>query len=186
MKGRYDHVLSFALEHPWNLERPMLRVVAGILARRLAGQDADDAAIAAALVDRKNLPQPQSQRSQYGNEYVAPQTEVESVIAEVWQKLLRVDRVAINDNFFELGGHSLLATQVINKLRETYSIELPLRTIFESPTIAGLAEQVEVVVKQKKEDEEKLAQIIKAIKDLSPDQAAAEVKALKSKASQTS
>jgi len=137
-------------------------------------------------VDRKNLPQPQSRRSQYGNEYVAPQTEVESVIAEVWQKLLRVDRVAINDNFFELGGHSLLATQVINKLRETYSIELPLRTIFESPTIAGLAEQVEVVVKQKKEDEEKLAQIIKAIKDLSPDQAAAEVKALKSKASQTS
>lgn len=60
MKGRYDHVLSFALEHPWNLERPMLRVVAGILARRLAGQDADDAAIAAALVDRKNLPQPRA------------------------------------------------------------------------------------------------------------------------------
>jgi signal peptide peptidase SppA len=60
MKGRYDHVLSFALEHPWNLERAMLRVVAGILARRLAGQDADDAAIAAALVDRKNLPQPRA------------------------------------------------------------------------------------------------------------------------------
>ena len=60
MKGRYDHVLSFALEHPWNLARPMLRVVAGILARRMAGQDADDAAIAAALVDRKNLPQPRA------------------------------------------------------------------------------------------------------------------------------
>jgi len=137
-------------------------------------------------VDRKNLPQPQSQRSEYGKEYVAPQTEVESVIAEVWQKLLRVDRVGINDNFFELGGHSLLATQVINKLRETYSIELPLRTIFESPTIAGLAGQVEVIVKQKKEDAEKVAQIIKAIKDLSPDQAADEVKALKSKASRSS
>lgn len=60
MTGHYDHVLSFALEHPWNLERPMLRVVAGILARRLAGQDADDATIAAALVDRKNLPQPRA------------------------------------------------------------------------------------------------------------------------------
>lgn len=60
MKGRYDHVLSFALEHPWNLERPMLRVVAGILARRMAGQDIDDAAIAAALVDRKALPQPRA------------------------------------------------------------------------------------------------------------------------------
>ncbi|MEO8680281.1 MAG: S49 family peptidase [Vicinamibacterales bacterium] len=60
MKGRYDHVLSFVLEHPWNLERPMLRVVAGILARRMAGQDVDDAAIAAALVDRKSLPQPRA------------------------------------------------------------------------------------------------------------------------------
>jgi signal peptide peptidase SppA len=56
MTGRYDHVLSFVLEHPWNLERPMLRVVAGILARRMAGQSGDDAAIAAALVDRKQLP----------------------------------------------------------------------------------------------------------------------------------
>jgi signal peptide peptidase SppA len=60
MTGRYDHVLSFALEHPWNLERPMLRVVANILARRLAGQGGDDAAIAAALVDRKTLPQPRT------------------------------------------------------------------------------------------------------------------------------
>lgn len=60
MTGRYDHVLSFALEHPWNVERPMLRVIAGILARRMAGQGADDAAIAAALVDRKNLPQPRA------------------------------------------------------------------------------------------------------------------------------
>lgn len=57
MTGRYDHVLSFVVEHPWNLERPMLRVVAGILARRMAGQAVDDAAIAAALVDRKALPQ---------------------------------------------------------------------------------------------------------------------------------
>jgi signal peptide peptidase SppA len=59
-KGRYDHVLSFVLEHPWNLERPMLRVVANILAQRLAGQGPDDAAIAAALVDRKSLPQPRA------------------------------------------------------------------------------------------------------------------------------
>jgi len=57
MTGRYDHVLSFVREHPWNLERPMLQVVAGILRRRMAGQSVDDAAIAAALVDRKSLPQ---------------------------------------------------------------------------------------------------------------------------------
>lgn len=60
MTGRYDHLLSFVLEHPWNLERPMLRVVAGILARRMAGQGPDDAAMAAALVDRKQLPQPRA------------------------------------------------------------------------------------------------------------------------------
>ena len=60
MTGRYDHVLSFALSHPWNVERPMLRVIASILARRIAGAATDDATIAAALVDRKNLPQPRA------------------------------------------------------------------------------------------------------------------------------
>jgi signal peptide peptidase SppA len=58
--GRYDHVLSFAVTHPWNLERPMLRVIASILAHRMAGHGADDAAVAAALVDRKALPQPRA------------------------------------------------------------------------------------------------------------------------------
>ncbi|HEX5601785.1 MAG TPA: phosphopantetheine-binding protein, partial [Pyrinomonadaceae bacterium] len=129
-------------------------------------------------VDRKSLPQPESQRSQYGVQYIAPETEMELLIAEVWQKLLRVDRVGINDNFFELGGHSLLATQVINKLRQSYSVELPLRTIFESPTIAGLAKQVELAQKQGEDDADKMAQIIQKIKNLSADEVAAEMKAL--------
>jgi acyl carrier protein len=129
-------------------------------------------------VDRKSLLQPESHRSQYGGQYIAPETEMELLIAEVWQKLLRVDRVGINDNFFDLGGHSLLATQVINKLRDSYSVELPLRTIFESPTIAGLAKQVELAQKHGQQDADKMTQIIQKIKNLSADEVAAEMKAL--------
>jgi len=72
--------------------------------------------------------------------YTAPRNEIESNIAEIWQELLGLEKVGVEDNFFELGGHSLLAVQVISRLRETFQIELPLRTLlFEAPTVAKLA-----------------------------------------------
>jgi amino acid adenylation domain-containing protein/non-ribosomal peptide synthase protein (TIGR01720 family) len=77
------------------------------------------------------------------NEYVAPRNEVENVLADIWQKLLGISEVGIHDNFFELDGHSLLATQVISRVRESFQIELPLRTLFEAPTVAGLAERID-------------------------------------------
>src|SRR5207245_2268964 len=77
--------------------------------------------------------------------YVAPRTATERTIAEIWAEVLRreKDMIGIDDNFFDLGGHSLLATQVISRVRRALNIELPLRTLFESPTIASLAEQAE-------------------------------------------
>jgi acyl carrier protein len=71
-------------------------------------------------------------------EYVAPRTELEQEVAAIWQELLRVERVGIYDNFFELGGHSLLTTQVISRVRERLNVEVPLRDLFEAPTVAGL------------------------------------------------
>lgn len=76
-------------------------------------------------------------------EYVAPSTATEKILAEVWQEALGVDRVGIHDNFFDLGGHSLLATQLATRLAPHFQIEVPLRDVFERPTIAALAEYID-------------------------------------------
>jgi amino acid adenylation domain-containing protein/thioester reductase-like protein len=96
-------------------------------------------------VDRKALPVPEGARPELEEAYVAPATPVEQALAELWTEVLGLERVGTQDNFFELGGHSLLATQVISRVRKTLQVELPLRALFEAPTIAALAERVEEV-----------------------------------------
>jgi amino acid adenylation domain-containing protein/non-ribosomal peptide synthase protein (TIGR01720 family) len=75
--------------------------------------------------------------------YVAPRSPVEELIASIWSEVLGVRRVGVQDNFFELGGHSLLATQVIARMRQVFPVEIALRSIFEQPTIIGLAKLVD-------------------------------------------
>nr|QEO74519.1 condensation domain-containing protein [uncultured bacterium] len=98
-------------------------------------------------VNRDALPAPDGLRDETGRDYVAPRTPVEELLASVWQQLLGVERVGALDNFFELGGHSLLATQVVSQLRKAFQIELPLRTLFERPELAQLAESIEATLK---------------------------------------
>ncbi|NEO43705.1 MAG: amino acid adenylation domain-containing protein, partial [Moorea sp. SIO4A3] len=86
-------------------------------------------------VDRKGLPAPDGVFTRV-EEYVAPRTPTEEIIANIFGNLLGVQDVGIHDNFFEIGGHSLLATQLISQLRVTFNREIPLRQVFESPTIA--------------------------------------------------
>jgi len=69
----------------------------------------------------------------------APQGEIETRLAAIWADVLKIDRVGRNDNFFELGGHSLLAMQVMARVRHIFNLELPVRSLFEKPTIAGFA-----------------------------------------------
>ncbi|RKI15222.1 non-ribosomal peptide synthetase [Corallococcus sp. AB030] len=88
-------------------------------------------------VDRKALPEPEAPQS--GNTYEAPRTEVEAKLASIWAEVLRLPQVGVKDSFFELGGHSLLATQVVSRVRAEFSVELPLRALFESPTVEALA-----------------------------------------------
>ncbi len=95
-------------------------------------------------VDRQALPTPEWSRGELEGEYVAPRTPVEEVLAGIWTQVLSVEEVGIYDNFFELGGHSLLATQLVSRVREAFEIELPLRNVFEAPTVATLAEHVEI------------------------------------------
>ncbi len=99
---------------------------------RTPGGKLDRRALAAAAPDRPAA-----------RPYTAPQSDAERLVAGVWSEVLAVPRVGREDDFFDLGGHSLLATQVVLRLREALAIELPLRALFEAPTVAGLARAVE-------------------------------------------
>ena len=90
-------------------------------------------------VDRHALPRSEGSERELDVAFVAPRNAVEEVLSEIFAEVLRVERVGINDNFFELGGHSLLATQVASLVRKTFQPDLPLRKIFEAPTVASLA-----------------------------------------------
>jgi amino acid adenylation domain-containing protein len=93
-------------------------------------------------VDRQRLPAPDLARPETGPSLVAPRNPTEAKLAEIWRELLGVERIGLDDDFFELGGHSLLATQAVSRVREAFGVELPLRTFFEGPTVAAVAEEV--------------------------------------------
>ncbi|RKH16116.1 non-ribosomal peptide synthetase, partial [Corallococcus sp. CA047B] len=93
-------------------------------------------------VDRKALPKPEA-GAERSHAYAAPRTETEEVLAQLWARLLGVKQVGLQDSFFELGGHSLLATQAMSRIRSAFQVELPLRALFEAPTVEGLALAVE-------------------------------------------
>ncbi|NOJ98439.1 amino acid adenylation domain-containing protein, partial [Corallococcus coralloides] len=92
-------------------------------------------------VDRKALPEPEAPKA--GSTYEAPRTETEAKLAAIWAEVLRVPRVGVKDDFFALGGHSLLATQVVSRVRAETGAELPLRALFEAPTVQALARRLE-------------------------------------------
>ncbi len=95
-------------------------------------------------IDRQKLLAPAIKISEVAQDYVAPQTPVEEVVAGIWAEVLGIERVGIRDNFLELGGHSLLVTQIATRMRDTFQVELPLRTLFESATVADLAHNLEI------------------------------------------
>ncbi|MEH1775225.1 non-ribosomal peptide synthetase [Nostoc sp.] len=90
-------------------------------------------------VDRKALPKPDNLRPELETAYVLPRNEMEHVIADIWQKILKVEKVGIQDNFFDLGGHSLNVLQVYSKLRELYKADLVITDLFKYPTISSIA-----------------------------------------------
>ncbi|HET8706482.1 MAG TPA: condensation domain-containing protein, partial [Pseudomonadales bacterium] len=93
-------------------------------------------------VDRKALPVPDA-NAMRKVEYVAPRTDIEQEICAVWEITLKRSPIGAKDNFFDLGGHSLLATQILSKVRALFKVELPLKELFRTPTIEGLAALVE-------------------------------------------
>jgi acyl carrier protein len=93
-------------------------------------------------VNRRALPAPEQAGLPSQIPFVAPRTPTEARLAEIWQQVLGRESIGIYDNFFELGGHSLLATRVMSRVREAFHVETPLRALFETPSVAGLAEAV--------------------------------------------
>jgi amino acid adenylation domain-containing protein len=89
-------------------------------------------------IDRRALPLPNPELHR-SVDYVAPKNPTQEAIAAIFGQVLKLEKVGIDDNFFEIGGNSLQATQVISRLRESFSLELPLRRLFEQPTVADLA-----------------------------------------------
>jgi amino acid adenylation domain-containing protein/thioester reductase-like protein len=96
-------------------------------------------------IDRQALPIPVI--GELEQNFIAPRTPVEQVLAGIWAELLSLTHVSVTSNFFELGGHSLLLTQLVVRVREAFQINLPYGILFETPTVAGLAEQIEIIIK---------------------------------------
>jgi acyl carrier protein len=93
-------------------------------------------------VDRSALPVPDT-GPVAAAAFVGPQSDAEVALAKIWADVLHVPSVGAHDNFFELGGHSLLALQMMGRIRETFKADLPLRTLFDFPTVAGLAAAID-------------------------------------------
>ncbi|MBE9120378.1 amino acid adenylation domain-containing protein [Tychonema sp. LEGE 07199] len=117
-------------------------------------------------IDRRSLPEPDEMRPELTENFVAPRTNIEEVLAAIWAEVLKLEKVGIYDNFFELGGHSLLATQVISRVRQAFQVELPLHRLFESATVADFA--VAIAQKQVEQiDSEMLGRVLADLDQLS-------------------
>lgn len=98
-------------------------------------------------VDRKKLPAPDFTQLPSKEETSIPLTPIQEILIGIWEQVLGIEQIGINDNFFELGGHSLLATRVISQIRSAFKVELPLRSLFEFPTISKLSQSIETATK---------------------------------------
>ena len=111
---------------------------AGIHGARVFCQMEEFPLTSSGKIVRKKLPEPPEDRTAHG--YSAPQSIEEELLCEIWEEVLKKEKIGRDDNFFEMGGHSLLATQLITRTRKAFQVELPVRALFEKPTVAGLVE----------------------------------------------
>ena len=125
-------------------------------------------------IDRQALPAPDQNRVEAEQSYVAPRNPVEELLANIWAEVLKLEKIGVHDNFFGLGGHSLKVTQVISRVREALRLDLPVRVLFEAPTIAELASRVEQSTPEAGELEE-LARNMAEVEALSEEETELEI-----------
>jgi acyl carrier protein len=107
-------------------------------------------------VDRKRLPPPEFRTSRSGAKFAEPRNPVEEKLATIWQEVLNRDQISIHDNFFILGGHSLNATQVVSRIHDTFSIDLPLVSIFDAESLASLATMIDEELRSNSTDTQRI------------------------------
>ncbi|MDP9158644.1 MAG: amino acid adenylation domain-containing protein [Acidobacteriota bacterium] len=120
-------------------------------------------------LDLAALPSPEQVAKGVERVVVLPRNRVEEGLVDIWKHVLQLPQIGVTDNFFDLGGHSLLATQVISRVRSTFRVQLPLRSLFDTPTVAGLATQI-AQMPQTSEDEE-VAKLLRELEGLSDEEA---------------
>jgi acyl carrier protein len=120
-------------------------------------------------IDRSALPAPDQSRPEQETLFVPPATPEEEIIAGIWAQVLRLDRVGVHDNFFDLGGHSLLAIQVVSRVGNAFKVEVPLRVLFEHPTVVGLASSLAAQVNRPHDGE--MVDILSELESLSDEEA---------------
>jgi amino acid adenylation domain-containing protein len=118
-------------------------------------------------VDRRALPAPEQARPELSGSFVAPRSPLEETVADIWAELLNLEQVGVHDNFFDLGGHSLMLTQLASRIREKFQVELPLRVLFETPTVAEMMTAI-TVLKAEQENEAELTRMLGELENLSP------------------
>jgi amino acid adenylation domain-containing protein len=121
-------------------------------------------------VDRKALPDPGTSRPELTTPYVAPRTPIEKELAKIWAEVLSTDEVGIHDNFFDLGGHSLAASRIISRILKTFELDLPIKALFDSPTVGDMAS----VITQNQGNtasQEDLARLLSEVEALSDEEA---------------
>ena len=120
-------------------------------------------------IDRLVLPAPGTDAPKLEHEYVAPRSQKEAHIAAIFKTVLGVERVGIHDDFFDLGGHSLLATRAVNQIRDQLTVEFPLRSFFELPTVAGVAEYLSSI--DSADELERLQRVVAHVSQMSDSEA---------------
>jgi amino acid adenylation domain-containing protein len=121
-------------------------------------------------VDRQALPLPSSTRPVLDTGFVAPRTPIESRLAQIWSEVLSIDQVGVNDNFLDLGGHSLAATRLVSQVIKQFQVEVPLKSLFESPTVAEMGRWI-TDHRVKKLSEDELESILNDLESMSDEQA---------------
>jgi len=104
-------------------------------------------------VNRQALSMPEVAKRSVDRSFIDPRTEVETLVAKVWRRVLKIERLGIHDNFFDLGGHSLLGTQVVAQLSDAFCRQIPLRALFEAPTVAQFAFKIKKIIQGRRSRE---------------------------------
>ena len=131
-------------------------------------------------LDCKALPAPGNIRPHLAPDYVGPRNTAEETLVDVWRELLKLDEVGVHDDFFELGGHSLIATRLASQIRKDFNIEIPLRAIFENPTIDGLARRI-LELQAATMDSDEMEELFRELESLPEESAESRAREIKEK-----